>query len=145
MIPQIEQNSLRGSVDIILRDANGKIVKRHQCKNLITSSGKVLLANIFRGMEKQGVTHIGVGTNTTRPSPVDDSLGEELLPRKAFDQNLIQEEANASLILNDKKGAPFVKLYKKELKGVDIKISLSHCEDKATAFAVAIKSKNNKV
>ncbi|WP_455392319.1 hypothetical protein [[Eubacterium] cellulosolvens] len=113
MIPQKEQNSLRGSVDIILRDANGKIVQRHQCKNLITSSGKVLLANIFRGMEKQGVTHIGVGTNTTRPSPGDDALGEELLPRKAFDQNLIQEETNASLILKDKKGKDVIKITSK--------------------------------
>ena len=47
-------------------------------------------------------------------------------------------------ILNDKKGAPFVKLYKQELKDIDIKISLSHCKDKATAFAIAVKTKNCK-
>jgi hypothetical protein len=115
MIPNInlERNTLKGSVEIILRDKHGKIVKKHQCHNLITSSGKVLLANIFRGMEKQGVTHIGVGTNATRPSPGDSELGEELPPRKNFDQNLIQEETNASIILKDKKDKDVIKLTSK--------------------------------
>ena len=113
MIPNSERNSLKGSVDIILRNSDGKIVKHHHCNNLITSSGKVLLANIFRGMEKQGVTHIGVGSNSTRPSPADDTLLEELLPRKSFDQNLIQEETNASLILKNNKGKDVIKLTSK--------------------------------
>ena len=115
MIPNInsERNTLKGSVEIVLCDKHGKIVRREHCHNLITSSGKVLLANIFRGMEKQGVTHIGVGTNSTRPSPGDSELGEELQPRKSFDQNLIQEETNASLILKDKKGKDVIKLTSK--------------------------------
>jgi len=113
MIPNREHNSIKGSVDIILRDAAGNIVDSRHCNNLITSSGKVLLANIFRGMEKQGVTHIGVGVNSTRPSPADDGLGEEMLPRKTFDQNLIQEETNAYLILKDKKGKDVIKLNSK--------------------------------
>ena len=113
MIPNRERNSIKGSVDIILRDATGNIVESRHCNNLITSSGKVLLANIFRGMEKQGVTHIGVGVNSTRPAPADDGLGEEMLPRKTFDQNLIQEETNASLILKNKKGKDVIKLNSK--------------------------------
>lgn len=113
MIPNKEHNSIKGSVDIILRDTSGKIVKSHHCNNLITSSGKVLLANIFRGMEKQGVSHIGVGMNSTRPAPGDDGLVEELTPRKSFDQNLIQEETNASLILKNKKGKDVIKLASK--------------------------------
>jgi hypothetical protein len=113
MIPNKEQNTLKGSVEIILRDQSGKIVERRQHNNLITSSGKVLLANIFRGMEKQGVSHIGVGTNATKPIPADDGLGEELLPRKEFDQNIIQEETNASLILKNRKGKDVIKLTSK--------------------------------
>jgi len=113
MIPNAERNSIKGSVEIILRDSDGKIVKKHKCNNLITSSGKVLLANIFRGMEKQGVSHIGVGMNATKPIPADSELGEELPPRKPFDQNLIQEETNASLILKNNKGKDVLKITSK--------------------------------
>lgn len=113
MIPNKERHTMKGSVEIVLRDANGKVVKRQHCNNLITSSGKVLLANIFRGMEKQGVTHIGVGTNSTRPTPGDDSLAEELLPRKEFDQNILQEETNAALILKNSKAKDVIKITSK--------------------------------
>ncbi len=108
-----EQNKIKGKVDIILRDSLGKVVKHHTCHNLITSSGKMLLANIFRGTEKQGVTHIGVGTGPTKPVPGDDKLENELTPRKTFDQNIIQEEKNASIILKSKKGKDSIKLTSK--------------------------------
>ncbi len=115
MINRYERNSLslKGEVDIILRDSTGRIVEKHSYHNLITSSGKMLLANIFRGTEKQGVTHIGVGSGSTRPTPADDELEAEILPRKLFDQNMIQEEKNASLILKDKKGKDAIKLTSK--------------------------------
>jgi hypothetical protein len=121
-----EQNTIKGSVEIILRNSRGKIVKKHRCNNLITSSGKILLANIFRGTEKQGVSHIGIGTNSTRPAPGDDELAGELLPRKKFDQNIIQEEQNASLMLKDKKGKDVIKLTSKlsGVRGNDTKIEV---------------------
>ncbi len=113
MNPNNERNSIKGSVEIILRDSNGNIVKEHHCNNLITSSGKLLLANIFRGMEKEGVSHIGVGMDSSKPNPSDDSLLNELPGRKLFDQNLITEETNASIILKDKKGKDVIKLTSK--------------------------------
>jgi hypothetical protein len=113
MTHMYEQNKIKGKVDIILRDSLGNVVKQHSCHNLITSSGKVLLANIFRGTEKQGVTHIGVGSGSGKPSPTDDNLENELPPRKQFDQNIIQEEQNASIILKNKKGKDTIKLTSK--------------------------------
>jgi len=110
---QNEQNSIKGSVEIILRDRSGKIVKRQKNDNLITSSGKMLLANIFRGTEKKGVSHIGVGMGNVQPIPADEGLGDELPPRKKFDQNIIQEEKNASMILKDKKKKDVIKLTSK--------------------------------
>ena len=106
-------NGIKGSVEVILRDSAGKIVQKRRCKNLITSSGKMLLANIFRGTEKQGVTHIGVGTDSSKPDPSNSELGNEILPRKPFDQNIISEEQNASIILKDKKGTDVIKLASK--------------------------------
>jgi hypothetical protein len=108
-----EQNKIKGKVEIILRDSEGNVVNKQYCNNLITSTGKMLLANIFRGTEKQGVTHIGVGSGSTKPSPADDQLENELLPRKQFDQNIIQEEKNASLILKNKKGKDAIKVTSK--------------------------------
>ncbi len=113
MNPNVERNTLKGSVEIILRNSKGKIVKTQTCHNLITSSGKVLLANIFRGMEKQGVSHIGVGMNSTKPNPSDSELIEEIPTRKPFDQNIIQEETNASLILKNNKGKDVLKFTSK--------------------------------
>lgn len=121
-----EQNTIKGSVEIILRNSRGRVIKKHRCSNLITSSGKILLANIFRGTEKQGVSHIGIGTSSTRPSPGDDELAGEILPRKKFDQNIIQEEQNASLMLKDKKGKDVIKLSSKlsGVRGNDTKIEV---------------------
>jgi hypothetical protein len=113
MMPQRERNSIKGEVDIILRDRSGEIVKSQTCHNLITSGGKMLLANIFRGTEKQGVSYIGVGSGSTKPAPVDEELESEILPRKEFDQNLIQEEKNASMILTDKKNKDVIQITSK--------------------------------
>jgi hypothetical protein len=113
MLLNKEQNSMKGSVEIILRDSAGRTVKSQKCNNLITSSGKILLANIFRGTEKQGVTHIGVGTDSKKPAPVDDELGNEIMPRKLFDQNIIQEEQNASVMLKNKKDKDVIKISSK--------------------------------
>lgn len=41
-------------------------------------------------------------------------------------------------ILNDENGLPTAKLNNKELNDIQINISLSHCDDKAVAFAIAI-------
>jgi holo-[acyl-carrier protein] synthase len=42
-------------------------------------------------------------------------------------------------IINDINGVPRVKLNTSKLNSVQISISLSHCEDKAIAFVIAIK------
>lgn len=108
-----KNNKIKGKVDIILRDSAGNIVKKHCCHNLITSSGKMLLANIFRGTEKQGVTHIGVGSGSIKPSPADDQLENEIPSRKQFDQNVIQEEKNANITLKDTKGKDTIQITSK--------------------------------
>ncbi|OGD63344.1 holo-[acyl-carrier-protein] synthase [Candidatus Beckwithbacteria bacterium RBG_13_42_9] len=41
-------------------------------------------------------------------------------------------------VYNNEKGLPFVRLLNKKLSRLKIKISLSHCKDKALAFAIII-------
>lgn len=44
-------------------------------------------------------------------------------------------------IINDKNGVPRVEIKKMEFKNLIIKISLSHCEQKAVAYAFAISDR----
>ena len=44
-------------------------------------------------------------------------------------------------IINNKKGVPEVKLNKKNTSKLKINLSLSHCQDKAIAFAVVVEFK----
>ena len=44
-------------------------------------------------------------------------------------------------IFNNKMGVPIVKINNKKLKNLQANVSLSHCRDKAIAFAIVIKSK----
>ena len=44
-------------------------------------------------------------------------------------------------IINDKNGLPGVKISKADFDDLQIKLSLSHCADKAIAFTVVIKTK----
>lgn len=58
------------------------------------------------------------------------SLGEKIFP-------------NEIEILNDANGAPIVNINNKRLNSIKVKISLSHCKDKAIAFAVVMEVDNN--
>ena len=52
-----------------------------------------------------------------------------------FDEKITPDEIE---ILNDANGAPVVNINNKKLNNIKVIISLSHCEDKAIAFAVGI-------
>ncbi len=122
-----ERQKLSGKVEIILRDKDGTIVDRKKMKNLITSMGKSLVANLFRGTEKQAVSHMAVGTGKTPPSPQDTKLGSELAPRRPFDKNMLVEESCASIILVSEKGTDVLKFTSNRpgTKGNDIAVKVS--------------------
>mgnify|MGYP001572110341 CR=1 FL=1 len=44
-------------------------------------------------------------------------------------------------IFNNKKEVPLVKITDKRFKGLKVHLSLSHCEDKALAFAIVMETK----
>ena len=48
----------------------------------------------------------------------------------------INPRYNQIEIINNEKGKPLVKLHEKSLQNLRVYLSLSHCEDKALAFAV---------
>jgi hypothetical protein len=104
-----EKQDMKGCVKIILKDRAGRIVKESEVKNLIVSSGKSLVANLFRGELKTPVTHIAVGTGKKTPSVDDENLESEIAPRKKFEKNIFTSEQCASLILKTTDGIETVK------------------------------------
>lgn len=100
-----ERNTLpRGDVRIILRDREGNEVRKVEAKNMIVSGGRVLVANLFRGIEKRGVSHMGLGSGKKGVEPGDTDLASEVRPRRPFDMNELQEERTAWCALQDAKG-----------------------------------------
>ncbi len=76
-------------------------MREQRVGNLIVSSGKTLIANLFRGAESQPVTHMAVGTGSSKPRSTDAMLDDEVQPRRAFDKDFLAEEKSAFLVLRD--------------------------------------------
>jgi len=66
-------------------------------------------------------------------------VGKEAVVKAINSIGLESLNYNQIEIINDINGVPRVKLYTDKLNKLQINISLSHCEDKAIAFAIAIK------
>lgn len=92
---------MKGSLTVVLRDRDGNIVRIREVGNLIVSTGKTLIANLFRGEETQPATHMAVGAGKNQPSSGDTMLESELPPRSPFDKNFLSEEKSAVLIMRD--------------------------------------------
>ena len=76
------------------------------------------------------------------------SAGQHLAARYAGKEEVVKAirsmgfeswSYNQIEIINDINGVPWVKLNTDKLNKLQINISLSHCEDKAIAFVIAIK------
>ncbi len=96
-----EKQNMKGNVAIILRDKDGNIINEYKSPNLIVSSGKKYVADLFSGKEDKPMSHMAVGTGKATPSSTDKGLEKEMSPRRAFDKSFLKEEESASLILKD--------------------------------------------
>lgn len=83
-MPLSEHPSIEGVLTLELRDHDGALLERRRVHNLITNSGKVLLAQLLGGKTNGAITlSIGVGKVATAAAPGDDRLGEQLAAAKA--------------------------------------------------------------
>lgn len=79
-----EHPSIEGVLTLELRDQDGALLERRVVHNLITNSGKGLLARLLGGKTNGAVAlSIGVGKVATAAAPGDDRLGEQLAAAKA--------------------------------------------------------------
>jgi len=122
---------MKGKVTVLLRDREGKVVRSEKVKNLIVSSGKMFIANLFRGEESQPVSHMAVGTGKSNPGSGDVTLQEELPPRSPFDKNLLTPEMSAYLVLKD--------AAKKDV----LKLTSKICGEKGNYISVELKKSSS--
>ena len=75
----IEQHGLGGCLHIVLRDLSGTVHEQRQVRNLITTTGKMLLANYFSGiiLGKPELA-IAVGSSGDEVSETDTALKNEV-------------------------------------------------------------------
>ena len=69
-----ENNEMRGALTVRLTDRQGQVVHHKRYKNHIVTSGRQLVAELFAGqaggVPKTQVTHMAVGTEPLRPTPI---------------------------------------------------------------------------
>lgn len=75
--PDMNNLSIRGEVEIIVKDKTGKI-KFYKKKNVITNVGKSRVAGLINGYYTTPFKYIAIGTGTTSPSETDTALESEV-------------------------------------------------------------------
>ena len=77
-IPIAEQWTWQGRIRIVTRDRLGRITTTHHLDNLITDSGKTLLAAALNQGTDSRIRYLAWGDNSTAPAAGDTTLGNEL-------------------------------------------------------------------
>lgn len=79
-----EHPSIQGVLTLELRDPHGALLERRRVHNLITTSGKAVLARMLGGKTNGAVQlAIGVGEEPRAPAAGDAKLGRKLTEAKA--------------------------------------------------------------
>lgn len=72
----------KGLLTVEVEDAvTGKVLERHQYKNLVVTAGRNLLRDLLNDSSPAGLTHFGIGTGTTAVAASDTALVAEITPR----------------------------------------------------------------
>ena len=81
-----EKNEMRGRLTLRVLDRDGRVVYEQPCKNRIVTSGRMLVAQLFGGVETgtppTPVTHMAVGTGDAAPTDGDEALRSQRGGRK---------------------------------------------------------------
>lgn len=70
---------MAGTLTLTLHDSSGRVVERRRVHNLVTDSGRNLVAQLFAGHKLGAVqAFLVVGTGDAPPSPADRALADEV-------------------------------------------------------------------
>jgi len=72
-----EKIGLRGELELIVRDKEGRIKDIRRLKNIIVDAGKAAVAGLINGVVTTPFKYIAIGTGTTSPTSADTALESE--------------------------------------------------------------------
>jgi hypothetical protein len=66
-----------GTIEIVLRDADGNVKDTRKVKNIVTNAGRALVVDRLQGASPAVCDYIAIGTNSTAAAAADTTLGAE--------------------------------------------------------------------
>jgi hypothetical protein len=72
------KDTINGSVEFEIKDAQGNVIDSGSKKNLITNVAHGALAALAGGTSTSYINYLALGTSSTAPSVTDTTLGAEL-------------------------------------------------------------------
>lgn len=69
--------SVKGHLDIVLRNAIGEIIEERHIANLVVTTGNNFIASRMKDATATVMSHMAVGTSSTSPAAGDTALGTE--------------------------------------------------------------------
>jgi hypothetical protein len=90
-----EKQEMRGCLTLRVSDEEGRTIYERPHKNRIVTSGRMLVAQLFGGVESGAaptqVTHMAVGTDGTAPADGDEALRAQRGDRKEIGEVSYEE------------------------------------------------------
>jgi len=72
-----ENIKLKGELELIVFDKDGKVKDKRVLKNIIVNAGKAAVAGLINGVVTTPFKYIAIGTGTTTPAATDTALASE--------------------------------------------------------------------
>ncbi len=81
--------NLKGQLEIVLRDKNGKIKERRKERNLIVNTGLNAILDRLVGTSEAVMSHMGLGSSSTAAAAGQTALVSQLGSREAIDSSTV--------------------------------------------------------
>lgn len=81
--------SLKGQLEIVLKDKSGKVKERRKEKNLIVNTGLNAILDRLVGTSEAVMSHMGLGSSSTAAAAGQTALVSQLGSREAIDSSTV--------------------------------------------------------
>tara|TARA_B100000242_G_C43035520_1_gene482742 strand:- start:394 stop:846 length:453 start_codon:yes stop_codon:yes gene_type:complete len=81
--------SLKGQLEIVLKDQSGKVKERRKEKNLIVNTGLNAILDRLVGTSEAVMSHMGLGSSSTAAAAGQTALVSQLGSREAIDSSTV--------------------------------------------------------
>lgn len=81
----INELKVKGSLDIVVRDKDGKVKDTRQVNNLVVDAGLDFITSRMTANTSTVMSFMGIGTGSANPTAADTSLGSQAGSRESLD------------------------------------------------------------